>query len=150
MHKTRRTNLEAETKGRRRCWRRPGWSLSAFVCFCSSPLFSVGVRLLSFISLTSSFSISTDFSVSLLPVLFYLFFWYSSVPPPRLCVFLFFTLYPFSFASRPLCFFFSSSPGFFFSSPVLSLFLSLFLLSVISVFSFSPLPLVRGLSWTLN
>jgi hypothetical protein len=29
------------------------------------------------------------------------------LPPPRLCVFPFFTLYPFSFASSPLCFFFS-------------------------------------------
>jgi len=57
-------------KGRRR----DGWFVSAFVYFSFSSLFSVGVRLLSFIFVSSSLSIFTGFSVSLLPVLFCLFF----------------------------------------------------------------------------
>jgi len=134
-------------KGRKRCRRSLGWSLSAFVCF-SSPLFSVGVRLLSFspclrpsLSLLVFRSLSSLFSSVF-------FFWYSSVPPPHLCVFLFFTLYPFFL---PPALSASFSPLLlFFLVPLFSLFLSFVLLSVISVFSFSPLPLVRGLSWAIN
>ena len=123
--------MEAKTKGRRRCRRRAGWSISALVCFslfpsilyqCSSPEFYLCV----FIPLSL--------------LVFLSFFGYSSMPPPCLCVFLFLTLYPFSFASNPLYFFFllfscffqlPCSPLFSVFFPLLSLFLPLF-----SVFPF--------------
>jgi len=122
----------------------PLYSLLASVSWVLSLCLRPSLSLLVFRSLSSLFS-------------FVFFFLYSHVHPPCLCVFLFFTLYPFSFPSSPLSFFFSSSSVFFSSpvlpcslcfffspcSPILSLVLCVFLLLSFTpslFFSFSCLP----------
>ena len=115
--------------------------LSAFSSILAfSLLFFVGVCLLSFISVSSSLSLLVFWSLSSLFSSVSSFFWYSFVPPPRLCVFLFFTLYPFSFASSPLCFFFSL---------LLLVFLATLLSRVLCVFPLLSLSLLfSSLLWS--
>jgi len=126
-------------KGRRRCRRRAGWFASVFVCFSSSPLFSLDVRLLSFIYISSSFSISTGFLVSLLHVLFY-FFFCILLCLLHVCVFFYSSLcIHFRFASRLLYFFFL-----FFSCFFSSLFSVFFFSSLFLFFSLPPLKVRRG------
>ena len=132
-------------KGRRRA----GWFVSAFVYFSSSPLLSVDVHLLSFISMSSSLSISTGFSVSLLPILFCLFL---GILLCLLHVCVFFVLHFVSifFCVQPALFLFSLLL-LLFQLPVLCVFFSLlsFSLPPLMVMIYNQIKQIRKLKYSV-